>query len=142
MSPSHFSALTPHFQTTTHPAHTHHLLSHSQGESRKQLEKQIVASRPSPGPLALTNDWTFTWMNTVLTLVFQLQRKKHKEQCNCTNLKECCSSWQTRSLINFAVCGEKIGSSVTLGHHKFFRDLLAAMATHTGLHSPGRELSQ
>lgn len=56
--------------------YTHSTLSHSQGESRKQLEKQIVAG--SPGPLALIYDWTFTWMNAVLTLVFQLQSEGTK----------------------------------------------------------------
>lgn len=33
------------------------------GECRKQLEKQIVADRLSLSPLALTHDWTFTWMD-------------------------------------------------------------------------------
>lgn len=36
------------------------------GECRKQLEKQIVADRLSPSPLALTHDWTFTWMDEAL----------------------------------------------------------------------------
>lgn len=36
------------------------------GECRKQLEKQIVAGRLSPGPLTLTHDWTFTWMDKAL----------------------------------------------------------------------------
>lgn len=52
-------------------AHTHHFLSRSQGESRKQLEKQIVAGGPEPWPTgSLTHDWTFAWMNAVLTLDF------------------------------------------------------------------------
>lgn len=63
-------SLTPPLPTSNTCTHTHHFLSLSQGESRKQLEKQIVAGRPSPGPLALTHDWTFTWMNAVLTLIF------------------------------------------------------------------------
>lgn len=36
------------------------------GECRKQLEKQIVVDRLSPSPLALTHDWTFTWMDKAL----------------------------------------------------------------------------
>ena len=36
------------------------------GERRKQLEKQIVADRLSPSPLALTHDWTFTWLDQAL----------------------------------------------------------------------------
>lgn len=66
---------TPHLQTNTH-MHIHTTFSPThRGESRKQLEKQIVTGRLSPGPLPLTHDWTFTWMDAVLTLIFQLQSK-------------------------------------------------------------------
>lgn len=44
------------------------------GECRKQLEKQIVAGRLSPGPLTLTHDWSFTWMEEALPLLAAVEK--------------------------------------------------------------------